>query len=397
MQHDAAPRFDEHVRREHRGADLAFELPVRPLGASRWFGLFLVGFSVLFIWTPAGALLDHFARGVSQTGSPMDFAFTGFLALFVVVGLMPATYGLMMMFGRCRIAWRGERLRVTELLGPLRWTRRFPKGDILRFEIGIPPDEDGKPAVAQGTWAVLGAMRVHIRGQRPRVVAMGYPRSWLKTIADELSTAARLSPGARSPALVLDMDLPVPSEPQDDVPLQPPGSRCVLEGSGGGWRLSVPADGWRGPARALLVFALVWLGLVALAAASTSGRWPGFRIAAGEGVTKFLLVFGGIGWACFLGGIHLAIRRAVFLVDGGQLKVEQRGLFGLRRRTWRRDEIARIRVEGIGAESQGKPVLRLCLQLRVGGTVGFFTGRDAGELRWMATRLRQGLGLAPQR
>lgn len=167
--------WPREIGRNRTGSDVTYELPVRPLGSSRWLGLVLVGFSVLFVWDPVRESARELARWRAGEPVGMDQVVVLFLVPFVALGLVPATVGLFMAFGRSRVSWRAGQLRSTEILGPLRWTRRFPAGSVQRLEIGIPPDDDGKPAVAEGPLGGFGSMRVHVRGHRPRRVAINYP------------------------------------------------------------------------------------------------------------------------------------------------------------------------------------------------------------------------------
>lgn len=215
-------------------------------------------------------------------------------------------------------------------------------------------------------------------------------------MAEDLSAAIRACPGPPSPVIVDVMEVPMPAPPQPNVPVQPPGSRCLLEPCGLGFRLRVPADGLRGQARPLLLFAAVWLALVVFADQRSGATLLDYRALAAGRVNLLLAVFAVLGLTFLLMGIHLAMRRALLVVDAGRLTLVQDGLLGRRRREWHRDELAALRVEPTGAEAAGKPMLELRLTLRSGRGIHLFPGRDAGELHWMATRLRHSLGLPPR-
>ncbi len=50
------------IRIEAAGNDVSYLLPSRPLGKLRWFGVVLVGFSVLFVWGPATGVFETIER-----------------------------------------------------------------------------------------------------------------------------------------------------------------------------------------------------------------------------------------------------------------------------------------------------------------------------------------------
>jgi hypothetical protein len=86
-------------------------------------------------------------------------------------------------------------------------------------------------------------------------------------------------------------------------------------------------------------------------------------------------------------------RRAMLLVESGQLKVAQIGIFGAKKWEWNRDDIAAIRADASGITVNNVPVIELQIHPARGGKAGFFAGRDEQELRWMASELRQALKL----
>ena len=79
------------------------------------------------------------------------------------------------------------------------------------------------------------------------------------------------------------------------------------------------------------------------------------------------------------------------MVEGRQLRVTTKGLFGTKERRWDRDEIAAIRADRSNMEVNDRPVIELQIQPRTGKKTGLLAGRNEQELRWLATRLRQAL------
>src|SRR6185369_5226129 len=107
---------------ESSGNDVRYLFPARPLGNWRLIGLFPIGFSALFLLV--SGMLRTMVRDLSQLSHSQhpgsDALSLAFSLLFVVMGSIPACLGLLIMFGRCRIDWRNERLSVTDYAGPIR-------------------------------------------------------------------------------------------------------------------------------------------------------------------------------------------------------------------------------------------------------------------------------------
>jgi len=379
------------VRREYAGLDARFELPIRPLGGARIVGLALVGFGVFFAWSPA--------QGVWQTvralldGAPGETdAFLGlFQVPFLLAGGIPLVLGLLVLFGRCRVEWRDGRLRSAELLGPFWWTRRLPRRPLRGLRVMAGPsgnDADGPRGLGR-----LAGLFAEFEGGPRRIVALGYPREWLLTLARELETLAGARGFAGAPVKVELVEQASPDEEDDaDLTEQPPGSRVRLEEWSSGVRLTVPPAGlWRG-SKGLFFFALVWCGFVAVftAGAAIGGfEWDGKP-------WMPILVMAGF-WAVGLGmlavAVHLGRRTAVIGVEDGRLHVETRGLFGARRQDWNPGELSAVRADASGMEVNDRPVLELQIHPVGGKKRGLLAGRDEDELRWMATTLRRALKL----
>src|SRR5579872_3127462 len=105
--------------------NVTYSLPARRLGKLRWVGLFLVAFGVLFISGPISMELHNLRKifgGKADVGTGF---FSIFMVPFILAGLMPLGMGCLVMFGRCRVEWRDQQLRVVEHAGPIRWVRRL--------------------------------------------------------------------------------------------------------------------------------------------------------------------------------------------------------------------------------------------------------------------------------
>jgi hypothetical protein len=108
----------------------------------------------------------------------------------------------------------------------------------------------------------------------------------------------------------------------------------------------------------------------------------------------FLCGFWAVSFGLMAAGIKMGRRRATVTAEDNVLTVMQHGPFGDNRREFRRGEIAAIRADASGMGSNEVPIIELQIHPVTGKKVGLFAGRDAGELQWMATELRNALGVA---
>ena len=82
--------WSREIRREFAGTDARFELPVRPLGWGRLIGLFLIGFGLLFVWSPAQAVWQTLQEWMQEEAGSAESLFGLFTLLFVIAGSVPA-------------------------------------------------------------------------------------------------------------------------------------------------------------------------------------------------------------------------------------------------------------------------------------------------------------------
>ena len=120
---------------QYADGELQFDLPVRPLGGARWLGFVPIAFGLFFLWRPAQWFADALQKVLRGDVDIAEIGFALFGLLFVIAGLIPIVLGLWFIAGRCRIGWSPSGLRVTEMLGPLRWTRRMPHEPVQRLAV----------------------------------------------------------------------------------------------------------------------------------------------------------------------------------------------------------------------------------------------------------------------
>ncbi len=378
------------IRVETAGNEVTYWLPVRPLGKIRWLGLFLVGFSVVWLSGVGNPFLSEIRQFSKSGPSGFELFMMVFLLAFVAVGCFPAGFGLLLMFGRCRVMWRDGRLKVSDSVGPFGWPRRMPRAAIRKFEVKVGISSNGQQATA-GPLAALAMLMVEFEKGKPRIVAVGYPREWLEAIATDLSARAGSSQSAPPQIEVTDAR---ENPPQfQDVLEKPAESKVVIQRQSASIVLEVPPAGLRKGSFGLFFFAILWcLFMVVFTAGMVFGKqdhpakdfWP---------LLLFLAGFWAVGLGLMAVAVNLGRRRATLTAGKSGLTVVQSGLFGVKRREFRRADIAAIRAGASRVEVNHRPVPELQIDPVTGKKVGLLLGRDAAELRWMATELRSALGV----
>ncbi|MGA2543354.1 MAG: hypothetical protein ABSG78_17530 [Verrucomicrobiota bacterium] len=382
------------IRVETAGNDVTYCLPVRPLGKIRWLGLVPVGFSALWLSGVGHMLLSVVRQFSNSKQSGFELFMIVFLAGFVLVGCIPAGFGLLLMFGRCRVTWRDGRLTVSDSIGPFGWRRRMPRAAIRKFEVKAGARSNGQTVTTEPL-AALAVLMAEFEKGKPRIVASGYPRQWLEAIAADLSARAGRSQPAAPQIEVSDAR---ENPPQfSDVVEKPVDSKVVIQRQSAGLVLEVPPAGLRKGSMGLFFFAIVWcLFMVVFTAAMAFGKqdkpskdfWP---------LLLFLVGFWAVGLGLMAVAVNLGRRRATLTAGNSGLTVVQSGLFGVKRREFRRGEIAAIRADASKVEVNHRPLPELQIHPVTGKKVGLLLGRDAAELRWMATELRHALGVAAKK
>jgi hypothetical protein len=181
---------------------------------------------------------------------------------------------------------------------------------------------------------------------------------------------------------------------EPDVFDQPPGSNIQVDWlDDGGITFRIPPTGvWKGSGGTFqvgLLFAIVTAGFTTLFAGAGIAQGqggPGIWGAIGI-MSIFWLASGGILYA----GWMMGTRESAVAVVGDRVMVMQTGLRRARRREWPRREVKTARVGASGTEINDEPILKLQLHGPDKKLFGMLAGRDARELTWMATLLRQAL------
>jgi hypothetical protein len=346
--------WSQEIKREYTGGDVRFDFPLRPLGWGRLFGLLLVGFGVSFVWMPgttAWEFIQKLLHGNRDLGS---IIFSVFPLLFVIAGCVPMVIGSGILFGRCRVEWQEGQLRSTELVGPLRWTRRLPRKPVRKLEVSAATSRSGNSPPRQ--MSNFSGLAVLFEDGSRKLLVVGYPKDWLLAVAQELSTyVGSVSASSMPPRVEVVEELDEPEQLDDTILQQPPGSRVLLEEGGAGVRLVVPPAGiWKG-SKGLFFFALFWCGFMCV--------FTGFSVFAqfkGDGNVPmafwiFIPAFWLIGLGLLAGAVNMGRRRAEIIADSSGLNIEVTGLFGVKQRRWTRAEISAVRADASGMEVNERP------------------------------------------
>ena len=284
-------------------------------------------------------------------------------------------------------------------------------GNLAKFEVGL--------------FGPLAVLTVETKQGVSHAMFTGYPRDWLDALAVELSRrcqvptrsvepaapsllaplaalavqpamndAARLQQVAEAVGAVYQrvMTARFPGAFQEE-PDQPATSRVVCEQRDNGVTLTVPPGGI-GP------FFLLGCGLCAFAMLPTiAGFISGFRTEDGSlGPLWLSASFWALALAVLIPAFHHARAQVTLAVLGDELEAEVSSVLRTRRYSWKRNELADVRsgdngwVSG-GDESNLTPVAQLHIFPKYDKKVGLLAGRDATEIRWIATVLRRALRL----
>jgi hypothetical protein len=185
----------------------------------------------------------------------------------------------------------------------------------------------------------------------------------------------------------------------DDIAVrheQPSDSKIIVNQQPGSVTYNVPAAGVVRGSSGLFFFACIWCAFMALVTGLVfvAGGPPQQGLGASLGALAFIGLFWLVGIGMLIAAVSAGVRRAGIAVAGDRLSILKTGLFKSKSHTWSRDEIMSVRVGPSGVEVNDRPVLELQVLPRDGVKFGLLGGRDVKELAWLATSIREALGLA---
>jgi len=308
------------ITTQYVDGELQFDLPMRPLGAARWIGVVPIAFGIVFVWSPAHWFADSIQHFLREGADVAEIGFALFGLLFVAAGLIPIALGAWFIAGRCQIGWSPERLRTTEILGPLRWTRRMPREPVHRLAVAA-ASSNSSGAAPPKEFDGFAALMVEFMSGTKKLLAIGYPKPMLLQLAEQLrSYIGGGKVEVLKPTAVYESD--------DELLAQPANSRIGIEERGGDLRFLVPPASVVHESSGLFAFAILWCLFMAV----ISG---GFLYSEFRGrddppwyVWLIMIGFWGVGVGLLLAAINMGRRTAAISVTHRHLLVETRSLFG---------------------------------------------------------------------
>ncbi len=365
-----------------------YDLPVRPLAKLRWFGLIPLIFSIFFIRMPVEMLIGFLREGSSGPPQAFRWGLSLFFLVFIIAGCIPAAIGLCILCGRSRIEWRDGRMKVVELVGPFWRSRRLPKQNILRMDVSASRAAVNDKPITKGPLADLAALMVEFEDGEKKFIAVGYPRDWLLALAQDLSGRIGATAGGGQPIpveLTREDENEAAGAEAGEVVAQPAESLVRCEHSSQGLTLVIPPAGVRRGSKGLIFMAIFWCAFMGLFSVFTFFNAKGVPWF----VDGFIAFFWLIGIGLVISSINMGRRQARMTVENGCLRVQQTGLYGAKQWQWRRGEIAAICAAPSGTVINDVPLIELQVHPVSGKKVGFLSGREDLELRWIASELRQ--------
>ncbi len=374
-----------------------YVLPRRDWTQMRWGGIALLVFGffeLLFLVGFFSMMAQAFA------GSPPWMAIV--FGVFVTPMFVPLAIGMAALFGHSEIEVHHDTLRTIERVSLLRWTRTRRLDQVLRLRVESAKLRDKvRPSMPMSD-DDLSAIRIEWGGSRLWLAAIGYPRAMLLPLANELAERCRVasvSSGFADDTHPL-APIEVVDDPRDDHfgdrHDQPTDSKIVVERQPGGVMFNVPAAGIIGGSSGMFTFACLWLGFMTIFTGGVllADNGPAAQgVAALAGAIAFISLFWLVGIAMMLAAINSGLRRAGIAVTSDQLSILKTSIFGSKSHTWPRNDVMLVRVGPSGVEVNDRPIMELQVIPRDGTKFGLLGGRSVDELAWLATSIREALGV----
>jgi hypothetical protein len=414
---------DEIEVSELADGGLLFRLPRRPTGNWRWLGIVPLVAGVLVASFPIIGIFFFLTVGGPPKGEPFWFAIFGPLGCHGPVCFPLGGYlvfrGLCGLYGHCELLVRDGRLHAIERCGPLRWTRRRDLTRVHGFRVEYDlasnrPRSLGETTYLPGalthdpTLRRLAQLKADFDNGKTATICAGYPREWLLPLAEALS---RCSPRL-SYDLHADDNQPQVSEESLNPAVvaerhgQPSNSTARVEKEGEVVTITIPPAGlFRGMSPFMLIWCLgwnvfIWPFTFLFLPAAFAGKVevegaPGVHLHPGWAIC-FLTPF----WLLALGSLiamaNCARRRVTFIFSPAELTIQDFGAFGHTRYTWPVKSLRSIQVESkfkSDGDGGGSWSLSLIVQPQDGKPLSFLEYRTKPELEWLATTMREVLGL----
>jgi hypothetical protein len=380
---------------------VCYELPNWQAGKDRratmsgalGIGLLVLGlaFSVPLVLAWAGGVAMSLTVAICflAVAGPTSFA-----------GLTLINYSLSGAPMRNRIELTAQGVEAIRLVGPFRRSRRFAWGEVARLEVVPAGNVPGYTDVEGGFLLQV----VRDRGG-PLTLAGDNDCVRLLALAGELARRAKVLRASSAESLMLAAPSPLDVVEEDSRDLvadrdeQPDGSTAILEQHADGVTIAVPPLGLRGFIKdrsfaGSLLVGVILTAFIAAGAAPTVAR---------DGIVGLFTFTGSIVlWPCALFAMvmlaYFLSRGARLSARGSVLTVQWTNLLGNHCRTWRREELADVRVVSELVESDDGKAWKQRLEIQPHDPLSaapryLLHWREKAELEWIATTLRRSLRL----
>ena len=397
IDHAAEIRWDQGMD------DVRCRVPRRSHGLATtpgWLMILAGGF--IASW-PLLGILFFGVMGATEDPDMFAFAVFGPLVCFgpfcFTSGGFFLLRGLFLVAGRDEIVIRRGRLTAMSRWGPFRSRRRCSLEDLVGFRVeshlaGAYSETAGMQGLASLVAERLSGSPVHL--------LRGYPKPLIDELVVGLNQhcgrfAAREGIPWRE-SLQTD-EVSLNPEKIDERPAQPRNSKATLEQWPDGLLIELPHRGWWRPgSRFVTIWCFGWNGMTLL---STAAFVPALLAGKVEGepwVAWILMpIFWIVGIVAFVVLFRKARRSGRIVLAGKSLSFEETDPFGSTTLQWNTEEIECITVGAKKYETEDsitwKNFITVCPTEK---ERQWFNNREKPELEWLATVLRQALGLGSQ-
>jgi hypothetical protein len=395
--------------RVERGVEgIHYELPQRKLGKVRKAGIGFLIFGMVvtafMIFWMCGPILGGLASRGPGRWISITFGLLGLPGLAFGLGIILVGIAILKNIGHSEILVTADEICSIECLGPIRLRFRRNLALINRLVVAPPVRLNPNNTPKQEYEEYLSGLTVECKSGKPIFVAPGYPREMVHCLADHLTASmAQCSRHAGLP-VVEEETIPVVDEstdgPAEDLPVQKPAdSNAVVRDLPNGFAIVVPPAGLFKGTKGMFAFSLLWNGfMMVMTTLVVSSQFGGSANKPPLFIFLVIGLFWAIGIGLLLAAINMGRRQTMLAVIGNVFAVKTTGIFGVKEKKVRIEEIGDVRVGPSGVEVNERPVL----ELQVLGkddkkSIGLLSERNDDELRWMAWLIRNRTSLRKRR
>jgi len=387
-----------------QGRTTIYRLPANLTTARPFVALWIIVAFVLYaIPFVFGALAYSFSRHGRVFGPEIALFPICFFGLFLFpLGTLLLMLGLFARWGWYEITLLPQQLKARARLGPLRWTRIVPLAALRGFRVKHGTASASEESEEERAIDRLATLLADCHGGGNVTICWGYAPAWLEQFAAVLTQrcAANLGGKTELPPVTADEQHPGRIRKRS---LQPSHSSALVEVSPGRFKVTLPPRGLiRGNNPILLAFGVLW-NLMTLPFALIfvpllllgQVQWEDGPEKAPPWMALIVVphVLVGLGFLAYLR--HNALRAAVLEVNQGTLSATTGGLWGNQVHCWPLSEIGDVLVTSRRTQSDdsAKWSWWLSIDPKQGSTVSLLHDSDQAELEWIATALREAIGL----